>query len=79
MNDLRISLIQTDIFWENKDRNIERYGKFLKNLSGKSDLAVLPEMFTTGFSMQVSHLAETNEGETIQTVRSWAKEYNLAI
>ena len=79
MNNLRISLIQTGIFWENKDLNIERYGNILKKLSGKSDLAVLPEMFTTGFSMQVSHLAETNEGKTIQTVRAWAKEYNLAI
>jgi len=79
MNDLRISLIQAGIFWEDKDRNIEQYGNFLKNLSGKSDLAVIPEMFSTGFSMQVSHLAETIERRTIQTIKSWTKEYNLAI
>ena len=79
MNDLRISLIQSVIFWEDKDRNIEHYGNLLKNLSGKSDLAVLPEMFSTGFSMQVSHLAETNEERTVQTIRFWAKEYNLAV
>ena len=79
MNDLRISLIQAGIFWEDKDRNIEFYGNRLKDLSGKSDLAVLPEMFSTGFSMQASHLAETNEGKTIQTIHSWAKEYDLAI
>jgi len=79
MNDLRISLIQAGIFWEDKDRNIEQYGNLLKKLSGESDLAVLPEMFSTGFSMQISHLAETNEGKTIQAVRFWAKEYNLAV
>ena len=79
MNDLRISLIQAGIFWEDKDRNIDYYGNLLKNLSGKSDLAILPEMFSTGFSMKISHLAETNEGITIQTIRSWAKEYNLAV
>jgi len=79
MNELRISLIQAGIFWEDKVRNIEQYGNILKNLSGKSDLAVLPEMFSTGFSMQISHLSETTEGKTVQTIRSWAKEFNLAI
>jgi len=79
MNELRISLIQANIFWEDKERNIEHYGNLLKKLSGESDLAVLPEMFSTGFSMQASHLAEPNKGTTIQTIRSWAKEYNFAV
>jgi len=79
MNELRISLVQVDIFWEDKERNLERYGNLLKGLSGKSDLAVLPEMFSTGFSMQAMHLAEADDGTTIQIVRSWAKEYGLAI
>ena len=79
MNELRISLLQAGIFWENKERNIDYYGKLLKKLSGKSDLAVLPEMFSTGFSMQAFHLAETIEGTTVQTVRDWAKKYNLAV
>jgi len=79
MNELRISLVQAGIFWEDKNRNIEHYGNLLKGLSGKSDLAVLPEMFSTGFSMEASHLAETNEGTTVQTIHSWAKEYQLAV
>ena len=79
MNDLRISLVQAGIFWEDKDRNIKHYGNLLKGLSGKSDLAVLPEMFSTGFSMAASHLAETNEGTTIQAIHYWAKEYQLAV
>jgi len=79
MNELRISLVQTGIFWEDKNRNIEHYGNILKELSGKSDLAVLPEMFSTGFSMEASHLAETNEGTTIRTIHSWSKKYRLAV
>jgi len=79
MNDLKISLVQSGIFWEDKGRNLEHYGNLLKKLSGESDLAVLPEMFSTGFSVQASHLAETNEGITMQTIRRWAKEYRLAV
>ena len=79
MNDLRISLIQAGILWEDKDRNIEQYGNLLKNLSGESDLAVLPELFSTGFSMQALHLAETNGERTVQSIRSWAKEYDFAV
>lgn len=79
MKDLRISFIQADIFWEDKIRNIEYYGNLLKELSGNSDLAVLPEMFSTGFSMQASHLAETNTGATIQAIHSWTEEYKLAV
>jgi predicted amidohydrolase len=79
MNDLKISLVQSSIFWEDKNRNLEYYGNLLKTLSGKSDLAVLPEMFSTGFSMHSRHLAETDAGRTIQTVHSWAQAYHFAV
>jgi predicted amidohydrolase len=79
MNDLRIGLVQADIVWENKQKNLENYGNLLKTLSGKIDLAVLPEVFSTGFSMRAKHLAETNGGLTISTIRSWAKDLDTAI
>jgi predicted amidohydrolase len=79
MNELRISLVQTAIFWNDKKNNLEHFGNLLKGLSGKSDLVVLPEMFSTGFSMQTGHLAETNDGLTIQTLQSWAKAYGFAV
>jgi len=79
MNELRISLVQTGIFWEDKNRNLEHYGNLLKKLSGKSDLAVLPELFSTGFSIDAFHLSETTGENTIQTIHSWTKEYNLAV
>ncbi|MDR3339565.1 MAG: nitrilase family protein [Candidatus Symbiothrix sp.] len=78
-NKLRISLVQAAISWENKTRNTEHYGHLLEKLSGKSDLAVLPEMFSTGFSMRAGHLAETNEDATIVAIRSWAKNFGFAV
>jgi predicted amidohydrolase len=79
METLRISLIQSGIVWENKQENWKNYGRLIQNVKGKSDIVVLPEMFSTGFTMHAKHLAETNDETTVQTIRSWAKEYNLAL
>lgn len=76
---LKISLVQTDIVWENKQENLFRIGNKLKELKGKTDIAVLPEMFSTGFSMRSEELAETIEGKTIETIKRWSKEYGFAI
>ena len=48
-------------------------------VSGKTDIAVLPETFTTGFSMDVEKLADTMDGPTIPTIKRWAKKYKLAV
>ena len=49
--DLRISMIQSHIIWEDREENLGYYGELLRRVSGRTDLAVLPETFTTGFSM----------------------------
>ena len=79
MNELRVSCIQSSIVWENKTQNLNDFFASISPLKGLSDLVVLPETFSTGFSMQVEHLAETNDGNTIQTIQQWAKELNFAI
>ncbi len=79
MNPLRISILQTDITWENKSDNLCRLRDKLEGLRGTTDIAVLPETFSTGFSMNASGLAETTEGETITTLRRWAAEYQIAL
>jgi predicted amidohydrolase len=79
MEEICVSAIQSEIAWEDKAQNLKHFGNLLKEIAGKSDIAVLPEMFSTGFSMHAQHLAETNEGATIGQVRQWAKTYNLAI
>lgn len=79
MDQLRISLVQSSLLWEDREANLSCFREKLKRLKGKSDLAILPEMFTTGFSMQVASLADTTDGDTIQTIKGWAKEFDLAI
>ena len=79
MNELRISALQFNIEWENKAKNLQRAEKLIESLSGKTDIAVLPEMFTTGFSMNSRQLAEPTSGETVQLLHQWASEFKMAI
>ena len=51
-------MVQSDIAWENKKSNFSKYEGLLEKLKGKTDLIVLPEMFSTGFSMNSERLAE---------------------
>ncbi len=76
---LRISMIQSHIIWEDREENLGYYGELLRRVSGKTDIAVLPETFTTGFSMNVEKLADTMDGSTIPTIKGWAKKYKLAV
>ena len=76
---MKVSLIQTNIFWADKKANLINIEKELETLTGKTDLVVLPEMFTTGFCIDQLELAEPMDGETVLTLIRWAKEYNLAI
>lgn len=55
--ELRISLIQSDLFWEDPQANLETFSEKLKALYHTTDLVILPEMFTTGFSMKPEGLA----------------------
>ena len=79
MKDIRISIIQFDIAWEDTENNLKHCESLICPLQGKTDLVVLPEMFATGFSVDSVHLAETNTGNTIQQVSQWAKEFNFAV
>lgn len=76
---LRISMVQSHIIWEDRSENLSYYGELLRRVSGKTDLAILPETFTSGFSMEVEKLADTMDGETVSTIKSWAATYNMAI
>ena len=62
MDLLRISLVQFDVVWENPVSNRMKLDQLLEPLTGQTDLILLPEMFTTGFSMNASDLAESMEG-----------------
>lgn len=79
MDTLQISIVQTDIVWENKQENLRLLRNKLKALSGTTEIVVLPEMFSTGFSMQSRLLAESTAGETISSLKQWAAEFQIAI
>ena len=79
MTQLRLTLIQTDIIWENKQENLSLLRNRLEKLSGTTEIVVLPEMFSTGFSMNCEKLAEPITGETIQTIKELASLHQLAI
>ena len=64
MPNLKITIIQPDIKWENKIVNLHNYEENIKSITSNTDVIILPEMFTTGFTMNTS-LAETMSGNTV--------------
>lgn len=76
---LRISLIQTPLIWEDRNANIGLIEKALSTISEPTDLVVLPEMFTTGFSMRPEQLAEQANGSTVQWMKQTAEAHQYAI
>lgn len=79
MNQLRVSILQMDIAWENKQDNLRRLREKLEALREATEIIVLPETFSTGFSMNTGTLAEPVTGNTITTLRQWASKYQIAI
>ena len=76
---LRIAMLQYSIVWEDKQANLNKIASWLENKKPEADLLVLPEMFTTGFSMKAKELSESDEGETMNSVKHWAKYFDMAI
>jgi len=79
MQHLNIAVVQYDIYWENVQKNLDYLQKKLHNLPKKTDIVVLPEMFTTGFTMNVSGLAESNAGKTVQWLKRVASEIDTVV
>lgn len=78
MNDLRITLVQSDLHWENKAANLAAFAQKLATIP-ETDLIILPEMFTTGFSMNPAAYAETMQGDTVQWLLTQAQQCRAAI
>ena len=76
---MKIALIQTVLNWENPQSNRDNFEAKINMIAENVDLIVLPEMFSTGFSMQPENCAETMEGETIAWMKSLALKRNFAI
>lgn len=74
---MKVALVQTDLVWEQSQENRERLTKVLQSIT--ADLIVLPEMFTTGFTMQPAAVAETLDGPTLRWMKEMAAERQAAI
>jgi len=79
MAPLTITTIQTNIAWENKAANLQVLENKINDLEEKTEIIVLPEMFSTGFSMQPEKLAETMEGETVQWMKAIAAKNKIIL
>lgn len=76
---MRLTIVQTALHWEDAGANRAAFSKKLAPLTGQTDLIVLPEMFTTGFSMNASALAEPMDGPTVTWMREQAERLGAAI
>ena len=79
MNTLSVTIIQSHLHWENPVANRLNFSEKIESISEETDLIILPEMFTTGFSMDASSLFEESNGETLNWMISEAKKHNTAI
>jgi omega-amidase len=79
ISDLHVSLIQTSLHWENRDANLEMLSEKISQIREDSQLILLPEMFSTGFSMQPEKYAETMDGGVIQWMKKEASEKSAVI
>jgi predicted amidohydrolase len=77
---MKIAALQLDIEWENRSANFARVGQFAEESAKEGvDLLILPEMFSTGFSMNPRVTAEDSNGKTACFLRDLAKRHSMAI
>lgn len=76
---MKVTIIQTQLIWENRERNLEHFTSLINSISENTDLIVLPEMFTTGFTMNPEVLAEKTGGSALDWMKERAVEKSAVI
>lgn len=79
MDNLKVSIFQGYLFWENVDKNLQNIALRLGGIREKTDLIVLPEMFSTGFTMNAEKLAEPMNGKTMHWMHKMSKQYDCVV
>ncbi len=79
MSNITITLIQSDLHWEDKKANLETLGEKIRSIQEKTEIVILPEMFSTGFSMKPKLLAEKIDGETVNWMKQIAAEKKIIL
>lgn len=70
MEDLKVSILQSDLVWEDIDSNLANFSQKIDSIQEQTDIILLPEMFSTGFSMRASEFAEDTNGKAL----AWMKK-----
>jgi predicted amidohydrolase len=76
---LKIACLQVDVQWENPNENLKCYAESITKTASDVNLVILPEMFSTGFSMKPENCAETMEGISVSWMKEIAFKRNAAI
>ena len=76
---LSIHLIQVDLVWENREENIKTIQSEIEKLPEAANLVILPEMFSTGFTMKPELISESMTGATVEWMKEMAAKYNIAL
>jgi predicted amidohydrolase len=79
MSTLIITGIQSSLHWEDKEANLQMLEEKIFSISQPTEIVVLPEMFSTGFSMQPKKLAETMDGETVEWMKRIAAKKKIIL
>jgi predicted amidohydrolase len=79
MQTLSVSIIQAELHWHDPERNREQFAVAIQSIDQPTDLIVLPEMFTTGFTMEAGAYAEDMDGKSIAWMREMAVASNASI
>lgn len=79
MSSLTLTIIQTDIVFENKAANLQLLKAKIEAIENRTEIVVLPEMFSTGFSMQPELFAEPMEGDTVKWMKEIAADNKIII
>jgi predicted amidohydrolase len=76
---LKVTLVQSMLHWHDIEKNCAMFAEKLAGLAGKTDIVVLPEMFTTGFSMAPEEIAEPADTNTLSWMKQQAKALSAVI
>jgi predicted amidohydrolase len=79
MSSLTITIIQPNLHWENKQANLDMLTQKIESVKEKTEIVILPEMFSTGFSMQPKLLAEKMNGETVEWMKKMASSKKIIL
>ncbi|WP_445383881.1 amidohydrolase [Robiginitalea sp. IMCC44478] len=79
MANLDIALVQTELSWEQPELNLKRFEKIVSTLTAPLDLLVLPEMFTSGFTMEPGNIPDSAGPQTLEWMQNQASSLNAAV